>query len=294
MAKIAVIVDSSAALPQTIRNSFSITEVSIPILFGEETFMGGKDITSVAQLVDMMSKKKELPTTSQPSPAQWEKALNEARDAGYDQAIIVTLSSGISGAFQTASLVASSYEGLDRVEVVESKLVNMAQAAQALLAAKLAKEGADMDEILAQLADFRTHLGVRFVVNDISHLKRTGRLSRGQALVGGLLNIKPLLDFDIAGDGKIAAVGKVRKMSGAKDEIQKAFDEYLSKVDFPVRAYIIDANNKKLGDKWLKDFSAKYPAVTFERAEMDPVIVVHTGDGAMAVIWSRDYESYQK
>ncbi|MFC4761265.1 DegV family protein [Fructobacillus durionis] len=294
MAKIAVIVDSSAALPQSIRNSFSITEVSIPILFGEETFLGGKDITSVAQLVDMMSKKKELPTTSQPSPAQWEKALNEARDAGYDQAIIVTLSSGISGAFQTASLVASDYEGLDRVEVVDSKLVNMAQAAQALLAAKLAKEGADMDEILAQLADFRTHLGVRFVVNDISHLKRTGRLSRGQALVGGLLNIKPLLDFDIAGDGKIAAVGKVRKMSGAKDEIQKAFDEYLSKVDFPVRAYIIDANNKKLGDKWLKDFSAKYPAVTFERAEMDPVIVVHTGDGAMAVIWSRDYESYQK
>lgn len=292
MAKIAVITDSSAALPQGLRNSFSIIEVAIPILFGQETYLGGQDITSIAQLVDMMSKKKELPTTSQPSPAQWEVALNQAKDAGYDQAIIVTLSSGISGAFQTASLVAEDYDGLNRVEVVDSKLVNMGQAAQALLAAKLAFEDAGMDDILAKLADFRKHLGVRFVVNDISHLKRTGRLSRGQALIGGLLNIKPILDFDIEGDGKIGAVGKARKMSGAKDQIQEAFEAYLAKVDFPVRAYVIDGNNQKLGDKWLKDFSSKYPAVSFERAAMDPVIGVHTGDGAMAVIWSRDYQSY--
>lgn len=292
MAKIAVITDSSAALPQGLRNSFSIIEVAIPILFGQETYLGGQDITSIAQLVDMMSNKKELPTTSQPSPAQWEVALNQAKDAGYDQAIIVTLSSGISGAFQTASLVAEDYDGLNRVEVVDSKLVNMGQAAQALLAAKLASENAGMDDILAKLADFRKHLGVRFVVNDISHLKRTGRLSRGQALIGGLLNIKPILDFDIEGDGKIGAVGKARKMSGAKDQIQEAFEAYLAKVDFPVRAYVIDGNNQKLGDKWLKDFSSKYPAVSFERAAMDPVIGVHTGDGAMAVIWSRDYQSY--
>ncbi|CAK1239503.1 DegV family protein [Fructobacillus fructosus] len=294
MAKIAVITDSSSALPQSLRNSFSIIEVAIPILFGQETFLGGQDITSIAQLVTMMGEKKELPTTSQPSPAQWEMALNQAKDAGYDEAVIITLSSGISGAFQTAKLVAEGYEGLNRVEVVDSKLVNMGQAAQALLAAKLSKEEATMDDILAKLADFRTHMGVRFVVNDISHLKRTGRLSRGQALIGGLLNIKPILNFDIEGDGKIGAVGKARKMSGAKDLIQEAFEAYLAKVDFPVRAYVIDGNNQKLGDKWLKDFTSKYPAVSFERAGMDPVIGVHTGDGAMALIWTKDYQSYSK
>ena len=294
MAKIAVITDSSSALPQSLRNSFSIIEVAIPILFGQETFLGGQDITSIAQLVTMMGEKKELPTTSQPSPAQWEMALNQAKDAGYDEAVIITLSSGISGAFQTAKLVSEAYEGLNRVEVVDSKLVNMGQAAQALLAAKLSKEEATMDDILAKLADFRTHMGVRSVVNDISHLKRTGRLSRGQALIGGLLNIKPILNFDIEGDGKIGAVGKARKMSGAKDLIQEAFEAYLAKVDFPVRAYVIDGNNQKLGDKWSKDFTSKYPAVSFERAEMDPVIGVHTGDGAMALIWTKDYQSYSK
>lgn len=294
MSKIAVIVDSSAALPQGIRNSYNIIEVSIPILFGQETFMGGQDITSVPQLLKMIDEKEDLPTTSQPSPAQWEKALTEAKDAGYDEAIIVTLSSVISGAFQTATVVASEYEGLKRVEVVDSKLVNMPEADQALLAAKLADEGADMDQILAAVADFKKHMGIRLVVNDISHLKRTGRLSRGQALIGGLLNIKPILEFDVEGDGKIGAVGKSRKMSGAKEQIQEAFEEYLSKVDFPVRAHIIDADNQKLADKWLKDFSTKYPTVTFERAPMDAVITVHTGEGAMAVVWSRDYKSYKK
>lgn len=292
--KTAIIVDSSAALPAEIRRSYGIEEVSIPILFGQETYMGGQDLTSLADLVELMTKKDVLPTTSQPSPAEWEQALNQAVQAGYTEAIIITLSSGISGAFQTAKLVADGFDGLEEILVVDSKLTNMGQASQALLAAKLAEKGRTLAEIDQALAAFREDLGVRLVVNDISHLKRTGRLSRGQALIGGLLNIKPILSFDIVGDGKIGAVGKARKMSGAKEQIQEAFEDYLRAADFPVRAYIIDGNNAKLGDKWLKDFQAKYPTVTFERASMDPVIGVHTGDGAMAVIWSHDWQVMAK
>ncbi|USS91499.1 DegV family protein [Fructobacillus americanaquae] len=292
--KTAIIVDSSAALPAEIRRSYGIEEVSIPILFGQETYMGGQDLTSLADLVELMTKKDVLPTTSQPSPAEWEQALNQAVQAGYTEAIIITLSSGISGAFQTAKLVAAGFTGLEEILVVDSKLTNMGQASQALLAAKLAEKGRTLAEIDQALSDFRKNLGVRLVVNDISHLKRTGRLSRGQALIGGLLNIKPILSFDIVLDGKIGAVGKARKMSGAKEQIQEAFEDYLKVADFPVRAYIIDGNNAKLGDKWLKDFQSKYPTVAFERASMDPVIGVHTGDGAMAVIWSQDWQVMAK
>ncbi|GAO99124.1 DegV family protein [Fructobacillus ficulneus] len=293
MKKTVIIVDSSAALPAEIRNSYSIMEVSIPILFGQETYMGGQDLTTLGQVVDLIDEKKVLPTTSQPSPAEWEQALNQAQQAGYDQAVIITLSSGISGAYQTASLVARDFEGLDAI-VVDSKLTNMGQAAQALLAGRLAQDGASLATIQKALADFQTDLGIRLVVNDISHLKRTGRLSRGQALIGGLLNIKPILEFDITGDGKIGVVGKARKMSGAKDQIQADFESYLKEADFPVRAYIIDGNAPKIGDKWLKDFQNKYPTVAFERASMDPVIGVHTGDGAMGLIWTKDWQVFAK
>ncbi|MBS9338701.1 DegV family protein [Fructobacillus sp. M2-14] len=292
MTKIAVIVDSSAALPQTIKNSYSIFEVSIPIIFGEETFMGGKDLQTVEQLLKVIEEKKLPGNTSQPSPAQWEAALTQAKDAGYEEALIITLSSGISGAYNTACLVAESFEGLNRIEVVDSKLINMAAGDQAILASKMSEAGKTMDEVLAAIENYKENLGVRLVVNDISHLKRTGRLSRGQALVGGLLNIKPVLTFDIPGDGKIAAIGKARKMSGAKELIQEAFEKYLAQADYPVRSYILDANDKKVGDKWMKDFQAKYPAVTFERGALDPVVAVHTGDKSMAIIWARDYNSY--
>ncbi|MCO0832124.1 DegV family protein [Fructobacillus sp. W13] len=292
MTKTAVIVDSSAAIPQSIRNSYDIIEVAIPIIFGEETYMGGQDLQTVDQLMKIIDEKKMQGNTSQPSPAQWEQALNQAKDSGYEDAVIITLSSGISGAYQTAKLIAESYEGLNRIEVVDSKLINMAVFDQAVLVRKLSEAGKSMDDILAVLQDYRDNLGVRLVVNDISHLKRTGRLSRGQALVGGLLNIKPILTFDIPGDGKISAIGKARKMSGAKDMIQQSFEEYLAQVDFPVRSYILDAGAKKVGDKWLKDFQAKYPAVTFERGVLDPVVTVHTGNESMAIIWARDYTSY--
>ncbi|CAH1856821.1 DegV family protein [Convivina intestini] len=291
MQKIAVIVDSSAALPAEKRNHYHIFQVNVPILFGQETYLGDRDIHNLGQLVEMIKERKELPTTSQPTPGQWEEVLNEAKSAGYKEAVIITLSSGISGAYQTAKLVADDFDGLDDVQVWDSRLTNMAAGEQAILASVLASQGADMSAILAALGELRASTDVRFVVNDISHLKRTGRLSRGQALIGGLLNIKPLLAFDVNGEGKIGAVGKARKMSGARKEIQSAFNQYLSQVDYPVRAYVVDGNNPKLGDKWLKEFKQEYPAVAFERSSMDPVIGVHTGDGAMALIWTRDWES---
>ncbi|MDF7637541.1 DegV family protein [Leuconostocaceae bacterium ESL0958] len=288
MTKTAVIVDSTAAIPLTKQHYYHIQEVPIPILFGQDAYLGNRDLHTVPELMQVMAEHKVLPTTSQPAPAAWEAALTQAKQDGYDQAVIVTLSAGISGAYQTASAVAAGFEGLP-VAVIDSHLTNMAEGAQALLAAALGEQGASLPAIEAAVADFQAHLGARFVVDDISHLKRTGRLSRGQALVGGLLNIKPLLAFDIQGDGKIGAVGKARKMSGALSIIRESFDDYLKQADYPVRAYILDANNDKLAEKWAKELTQAYPTVQFERYPMDPVITVHTGEKAMALLWSKDW-----
>ena len=167
----------------------------------------------------------------------------------------------------------------------------MGSGMQAVMAADMAEKGRSMDDVWAALTTLRETFDVRFAVNDISHLQRTGRLSRGAALVGGLLNIKPILSMDVQGEGKIGAVGKARKMSGALKEIKTALDQYLTQVDYPVRAIVVDGNNQKLGDKWLKDLQSEYPTVAFERGEIGAYIGVHTGDGAMGVLWARDWET---
>ncbi len=231
-----------------------------------------------------------MASTSQPAPGDWEEALNLAKASGYNQAILITLSSGISGTYQTANAIAQSYDGMDEVRAWDSKITVMGAGVQAILAAAMAEKNRSLDEIITSLEQLRSTIDVRFVVNDISHLQRTGRLSRGQALIGGLLNIKPILSIDVQDEGKIGAVGKARKMSGALKEIKEPLRQSLAEADYPVRAYVIDGNNTNLGDKWLKDLQSEYPTVKFERGVIGAFIGVHTGDGAMGVIWARDWE----
>lgn len=291
MSKIAIISDSASAIPLTVRNRYHIFQVNDPIIFGNEVYKETVDIHNLGELVKLMKDKKMIASTSQPAPGDWEEVLNLAKASGYDSALIIPISSGISGAYQTAHAVASAYESMSDVRAWDSKFAVMGSGMQAVMAAALAEKGKTLDEILATLDILRETLDVRFVVNDISHLQRTGRLSRGAALVGGLLNIKPILSIDIQGEGKIGAVGKARKMSGSLKEIKEALNQYLTRVDFPVRAFVIDGNNAKLGDKWLKDLQHDYPTVKFERGEIGAYIGVHTGDGTMGVLWGRDWET---
>lgn len=290
MSKIAVIIDSSSAMPVAIRNRYHIFQVNDPIIFGDEVYKETVDIHSLGELVKMMQEKKQLASTSQPAPGDWEEALNLAKASGYNQAILITLSSGISGTYQTANAIAQSYDGMDEVRAWDSKIAVMGAGVQAILAAAMAEKNRSLDEIITSLEQLRSTIDVRFVVNDISHLQRTGRLSRGQALIGGLLNIKPILSIDVQDEGEIGAVGKARKMSGALKEIKEPLRQSLAEADYPVRAYVIDGNNTKLGDKWLKDLQSEYPTVKFERGVIGAFIGVHTGDGAMGVIWARDWE----
>lgn len=291
MTKIAVISDSASTIPTTLRNRYHIFQVNDPIIFGDEVYKESVDIQDLGQLVKMMKENGIVASTSQPAPGDWEEALNNAKIAGYDAALIVPISSGISGAYQTAQAVASNYEGMADVRVWDSKFAVIGSGIQAVMAAKMSESGKSLDQIWQSLATLRDTFDVRFVVNDISHLQRTGRLSRGAALVGGLLNIKPILSMDIQGEGKIGAVAKARKMSGALKEIKSALNQYLSQVEYPVRAFVIDGNNAKLGDKWLKDLQAEYPTVIFERGKIGAYIGVHTGDGAMGLLWSQDWET---
>ena len=291
MSKIAIISDSASTIPATLRNRYHIFQVNDPIIFGDEVYKETIDIQGLGQLVKMMKEKNMVASTSQPAPGDWEEALNAAKASGYDAALIIPISSGLSGAYQTAQAVASSYDGMTEVCAWDSKFAVMGSGMQAVMAAVMAENGRSMADILTSLETLRETFDVRFVVNDISHLQRTGRLSRGAALVGGLLNIKPILSMDIQGEGKIGAVGKARKMSGALKEIKIALNQYLTQVDFPVRAIVVDGNDPKLGDKWLKDLQAEYPTVKFERGELGAYIGGHTGDGAMGVLWARDWET---
>ncbi len=109
-----------------------------------------------------------------------------------------------------------------------------------LLAAKMARAGKNADEIVPELEKLRDANHVRFAVDNLSHLLRTGRITNSSALIGNLLRIKPILTFE---DGKIVALSKERTMKRALNKIKENIAESLPDMNYPVRIGIINGNN---------------------------------------------------
>ncbi|TYC50157.1 DegV family protein [Weissella muntiaci] len=287
MTKIAVLTNSSSYLTAEELKALNITTLNDPIMMGSKQFFEGVSWASQAEFYQFQKEADPALTTSQIAPGVIEQKLTDLAEAGYTDVIFVAISSGISGLVSTLTAMADAAPV--KLHVWDSKIAAKAAGNQAKLAAILVQAGKSVSEIWEQLTILRTSTDVRFVVDDVRHLQRTGRLSNGAALVGSLLNIKPMLTFNE--EAKIVAIGKERQMKRAWNNIQKVLAEELARVTYPIRVTIVDGNNPALADAWAKELAASQPSLIVERSIIGPYIGVHTGEKAMGVIWARDYES---
>lgn len=102
--------------------------------------------------------------------------------------------------------------------------------------------------------------------------------------------MKPILTIDIQGAGKITAIAKERQAKKAFEHIKKDFGDAIANVDYPVRVTVFDADEPKMKAEWVKDLQDSFPQVQVDQSIIGPVIGVHTGKGAMAIIWTQDYQ----
>ncbi|KMO63047.1 DegV family EDD domain-containing protein, partial [Lacticaseibacillus rhamnosus] len=152
----------------------------------------------------------------------------------------------------------------------------------------MAEAGKDPQAILARLDDLRATMGEYFIVNDLQNLVRGGRLSNASAFIGGMLKIKPLLTFDDQSH-KIVAIEKIRSIKKAYARVETLFQETLAKVDYPVRAVVIHANDPEEAQRWMADLEQKFPNVPFELSYFGPVVGTHLGEKAIALAWMKDF-----
>lgn len=192
--KIAIVTDSTAYLPKDVRERLGIRMIPLSVIFGDETYREEIDMTADEFFVKIKQSPK-LPTTSQPSVGEFVDLFTAIREEGYDAVISIHLSSGISGTYQGAVTAGTMVDGL-RVYAYDSEISCMAQGFYAIEAAEMAKAGKMPEEILARLDEMKRTLRAYFMVDDLSHLQRGGRLTGAQAFIGGLLQIKPLLRFE--------------------------------------------------------------------------------------------------
>lgn len=275
--KTAIVTDSTAYIPKEVREKLNIHMIPLNVIFGNETYEEENEI-SAADFYEMV-KNKELPTTSQPSVGQF-IALFEKLAKDYDSVISIHLSSGISGTFQGAVAAGSMVENIE-VFPFDSEISCMVQGFYVIEAAEMAAAGKTPQEIMSRLEEMKNSIRAYFMVDDLSHLQRGGRLSSAQALIGSLLQVKPLLHFV---DKMIVPFEKIRTRKKALKRIVDLLESDAMSGE-PYRAVIIHANQEEEANEWKEELEAQFPNVEFMVSYFGAVIGTHLGEGSMGLGW---------
>ena len=276
-----LIIDSTVDINSAIKDRFTI--VPLTVHFGEEEYIDGVTIDH-KQFYEKLIESDALPTTSQASPAAFAKVFEEATADG-DEVVCITVSSKLSGTYQSACIAAEDFPG--KVFVVDSRSAAIGSGILAELALKSMDEGMGAKELAEYLEEIKEKIIVIAMLDTLEYLKKGGRISKTVAFAGGLLSIKPVVAID---DGEIKILGKARGSKQGNNllvqEIHRAGGVDFSK---PVLLGYTGLSDLLL-KKYIEDSSTLWQdAVTeLNTTVIGSVIGTHAGPGAVAAAFFRN------
>lgn len=273
---VAIVTDSTCDLPHDVAEAHGITVVPLNVHFGETVYADQVDITT-DEFMDKMATSTALPTTSQPSVGAFESAFRKAvEEQGVSEIVCVSISSKLSGTFQSASIASQNLADTLHIDVVDSSSAASGLGFQALRAAELADTGMGAKEIAEILRNEINRYQLIFFVETLDHLRRGGRIGKAAQLVGGLLQLKPLLRLD---EGVIVPFERTRTRSKAI----KALEAYVAEAG-PVDSLAVLYNTTPDDAQALANaISVHTPEKDVMLAKISPVIATHIGPGVLGV-----------
>lgn len=275
---VAIITDSTAYIPKEIREEYNIQMIPLTVTFNGASYQEEVDLTTT-DFYEKVREEKVLPKTSQPAIGLMVDLLEQLKQ-DYDAVVAIHLSSGISGTYQSMQTAGTMVDGLDTY-VFDSEVSCMAQGFYVLEAAKLAQKEASPEAILDRLNIVKQSLRAYFVVDDLNHLHRGGRLNGAQALVGSVLQVKPILHFS---ETKIVPFEKIRTQKKAFKRLIELIDEDAS-TGAPIRATVIHANCPETAEQLMRELKERYTNVELTLSYFGPVIGTHLGEGSIGLGW---------
>ena len=274
--KVNIIVDSTADITEDVKER--LTVVPLTLRFGDEEYIEGVTIQK-KEFCQKLIESDVLPKTSQAVPADFSDIFEKIAAAG-ESAVVITLSSKLSGTWQSAMIAAREYE--DSVYVVDSRNVAIGAAILAKLALRLVDEGMGAREIAERLEKEREKICLIAMLDTLEYLKKGGRISAAAAFAGGVLSIKPVVCIR---DGEIVILGKARGSKQGNNllvsEIRKT-----GGIDFtkPILLGYTGLDDTLL-QKYIEDSKALWEEgiSSLETTMIGSVIGTHAGPGAVAV-----------
>lgn len=280
--KIAILTDTNSGISSTEAEELGIFLIPMPVIIGDETFYEGQNITEEAFYQALASDKKV--TTSQPSPADvldyWDSLLQK----GFDEVVYIPMSSGLSNSCHAAMGFAEDYDA--KVFVVDNHRISVTLKSSVIMAKKLSDIGKSGSEIKSILEEDAYHSSIYISVNTLTYLKRGGRITPAAAMIGSVLNIKPILT--IQGE-KLDSFSKARSMKKCEQRMIEALlnDKEKRFADVPNEQLSIGAAGTCLSEEeqlnWKHALEEAFPGADVFYNPLSASIGCHTGPGAVGV-----------
>jgi fatty acid kinase fatty acid binding subunit len=271
-----LVTDSTADISPDQARAAGITIVPLTVFFGDEAYLDGIDLDN-ASFYRKLRLSKELPRTSQPSPAAFQEAYIGLINEGADAILSIHLSAKLSGTYQSACTARDTLPDTVKkisIEILDSQSISVGMARAILRAAEEAREGLSLSEIKAHVLDELTRTRILAVLDTLEYVKRGGRIGGARALLGNMLSVKPIISLK---DGEVIPVEQPRTRSKAYARVAQLLQE-MGKVEHVSIAESSEGASQQLVEEVKTVYTGD---LSIHR--LGPVLGTHTGPGTAAI-----------
>ena len=269
-----IVTESVSDLPSQAAEELSITIIPAYIHFGTETYRDGIDMTT-EEFYDKLIHSKTPPSTAAPSPRTFAEAYDKLAEE-TNEILVITVSHKLSALNEVALQAIKLMKRKCRIEVIDSQQGCMAEGLLVISAAKAAKDGASLDEVIDITKKNIFRVVIYFSFDTLEYLKRSGRIGRSQAFLGSMLKVNPLITLR---DGVVEPADRTRSRAKA---IERLYDFAMSYSHIEEMGVANTACPDE-AEMLVEQLSVIFPKERIYRPKMTPVIGTHTGPGLLMV-----------
>lgn len=271
-----IVTDSTADLSLSQAKELGIKIVPLTVFFGEDAYLDGVELDN-ASFYQKLATSKDLPRTSQPSPAAFQEAYTQLLQEGADGILSIHLSSKLSGTYQSACTARDSLleEGNKvPIDIIDTQSISGGMSHAIIAAAKDARSGADLETLRALVLDLLARTRLLAAIDTLDFLKRGGRIGAAGALLGNMLSVKPIISVR---DGVVVPVERPRTRSKAYARIAQLVGEM-----GPIDSITLMESNEEVGKLLTEALQTTYHG-KMDTQKFGAVLGAHAGPGIVGV-----------
>ncbi|MCM2674777.1 DegV family protein [Alkalicoccobacillus plakortidis] len=279
MSTIRIVTDSTADIPKEIAEKWNIDVIPLNVVFSEtESYEDGVTLSSSA-FYEKLERDDVIPTTSQPTPHQFEQLYRSLQSDGAEVVFSIHLSSKLSGTYQSATIARANLEDELDIRVIDSRQASYAIGLIVSEMARLAYENKPLADLEARLEELTHDTTVYFLVDTLQFLQKNGRIGKASAILGSLLKVKPILS--LSKEGEVYPFDKARGPKKAVSRIIEAIKDQYG--DSPIHIGASHALNEEFAKELIERVKQECQVESDVVTSIGAVIGAHVGPGTVSI-----------